>query len=299
MIRTFGADAVTAALPFDRLVPALQRAFRTLAVSPQRHRHDLPGGAALLLMPAWQGDWLGAKIVTVHPDNAARGLDAVHSSYLLSRASTGEPVALIDGDALTARRTAAASALAASFLSRPGASRLLLLGAGRVASLLPEAHRAVRPIAEVMVWNRGAARRDELVGHLCAAGLEARAVHDLPQAAAAADIISCATLSLTPLVEGAWLRPGTHLDLVGAFTPAMREADPAALNGASVYADTAAALAECGELAGWTETQLAGTLATLCAAGSDRHHADGRTVFKSVGSAIEDLAAAAMVAEAS
>ncbi len=249
-------------------------------------------------MPAWQGDWLGVKLVTVHPDNAARGLDAVHSSYLLSRASTGEPVALIDGDSLTARRTAAASALAASFLSRPDASRLLLLGAGRVASMLPEAHRAVRPIGEVMVWNRGAARRDTLVGHLRAQGFEARAVHDLPEAAAAADIVSCATLSSTPLVEGAWLRPGTHLDLVGAFTPSMREADPAALHGASVYADTPAALDECGELAGWTEARLAGILATLCAAGPGRRRAGERTVFKSVGSAIEDLAAAVMVAEA-
>ena len=296
MIRLVDAAAVAAALPFARLVPALREAFAAPADAPLRHRHPLADGATLLLMPAWRRDWLGVKVVTVHPGNAARGLDAVHSTYLLSRAATGEPVALIDGDALTARRTAAASALAASFLARTDASRLLVVGAGRVAALLPAAHRAVRPIAEVVVWNRGAARRDALVSALRAEGFAARATDDLAAAVAEADIVSCATLATEPLIEGAWLRPGTHLDLVGAYTPGMREADAAALARGPVYADTLAALAECGELAGWTEERLAGTLATLCAGRGGRREAGEITAFKSVGTALEDLAAAVLVA---
>lgn len=245
-------------------------------------------------MPAWQPEWLGVKIVTVHPANVARGHDAVHSTYMLARAETGEPVAIIDGDTLTARRTAAASALASSFLSRPDSSRLLVLGAGRVASLLPAAHRTTRPITEVLLWNRGPARRDTLAARLRADGFTVRLIDDLVEAVAAADIVSTATLASAPLIEGRWLRPGTHVDLMGAFTPQMREADDEALARAAVYADTEAALAECGELAGWTPDRLHGTLAHLCRGQPGRTDAGAITLFKSVGTALEDLAAAVL-----
>ena len=288
------AAATAAALPFDRLVPALQAAFAGEAEVPDRHHHLLPGGATLLLMPAWQRDWLGVKIVTVHPGNPARGMPAVHSAYLLTEAATGRPVLLLDGDTLTARRTAAASALAASFLARPDASRLLLVGAGRVASLLPAAHRSVRRVREVRIWNPTAARAEALVAALRADGFDASRTDDLPAAAAWADVISCATLSTVPLIQGAWLRPGTHLDLVGAFTPAMREADEAAIRRARVFVDTLAALHEAGELAGLREADLCGTLATLCQGGAGRLE-DEVTAFKSVGTALEDLAAAVLV----
>ena len=295
-MRTLDAVATTAALPFDRLVPALREAFAGNAQVPDRHHHALPGGATLLLMPAWDRDWLGVKIVTVHPGNAARGLPAVHSTYLLSEAATGRPALLLDGDALTARRTAAASALAASFLARPEASRLLLAGAGRVASLMPAAHRTVRPVRDVRVWNPTAARADALVAALRSDGFDAARTDDLQGAAAWADIISCATLSTEPLIQGAWLRPGTHLDLVGAFTPAMREADEDAMRRARVFVDTTAALHEAGELAGLAEDDLRGTLATLCRGGAGRL-GDEVTAFKSVGTALEDLAAAVLAME--
>ncbi len=288
------AAATAAALPFDRLVPALHAAFAAEAEVPDRHHHPLPGGATLLLMPAWQRDWLGVKVVTVHPGNAARGMPAVHSTYLLTEAATGRPALLLDGDTLTARRTAAASALAASFLARPDASRLLLVGAGRVASLLPAAHRSVRRIREVRVWNPTAARADTLAEALRTDGFDAARTDDLPAAAAWADIISCATLSTAPLIQGAWLRPGTHLDLVGAFTPAMREADEDAIRRARVFVDTLAALHEAGELANLTERDVRGTLETLCRGGAGRQ-ADEITAFKSVGTALEDLAAAMLV----
>ncbi len=295
-MRMLDAAATAAALPFDRLAPALRTAFAGDAEVPHRHHHSLPGGATLLLMPAWQRDWLGVKIVTVHPGNAARGMPAVHSTYLLSDAATGRPALLLDGDTLTARRTAAASALAASFLARPDASRLLLVGAGRVASLLPAAHRSVRRVREVRVWNPTAARADALVAILRADGFDAARTDDLPAAAAWADIISCATLSTAPLIQGAWLHPGTHLDLIGAFTPAMREADEAAMRGARVFVDTLAALHEAGELAGLDEADLCGTLATLCRGGAGRLGGEV-TAFKSVGTALEDLAAAVLAME--
>ncbi len=218
----------------------------------------------------------------------------MHATYLLSDLETGAPIALLDGDVLTARRTAAASGLAASFLAREDASRLLLLGAGRVASLLPEAHAAVRPIRAVEVWNPTRERGERLVAALREAGFEADRVDDLPGAIARADIVSAATLSRTPLIEGRWLRPGTHVDLVGAYTPEMREADPAAIARASVFADTAAALHECGELAGMGPEELRGTLAGLCRGGMGRRSADEITLFKSVGTALEDLAAATL-----
>ncbi len=247
-------------------------------------------------MPAWQpGGLLGVKLVTVFPGNRACGLASVGSSYLLCDGATGRHLALLDGDTLTARRTAAASALAASFLARPDAARLLVVGAGHVAALLPEAHAAVRPLRTVTVWNRSAAGADTLAGRWRAAGFDARAVTDLRAAVAEADIVSCATLATAPLVQGAWLRPGTHLDLIGSFTPAMREADEAAVRGARVFVDTEVALAEAGDLVGLAPGELAGSLTDLCKGAPGRTSAAETTLFKSVGTALEDLAAAGLV----
>lgn len=292
-MRVVDAAATEAALPWDRLIPALRDAFIAGAEAPPRHRHALPGGT-LLLMPAWQADWLGVKLVTVHPGNAPQGLPAVHSTYLLSDVRTGRPVALLDGDTLTERRTAAASALAASYLARPDASRLLLVGAGRVARLLAPAYAAVRTLTQVEVWSRTPARSDALAAELRAMGFKAVRADGLEAAVGRADIVSCATLATEPLVRGAWLRPGAHLDLIGAFTPAMREADAEAVARAAVFVDTEAAMAEAGELAGVPASEVRGTLATLCRGGPARGSAGEVTLFKSVGAAIEDLAAAVL-----
>ena len=295
-MRLLDAAQTAAALPFPELIDALAAAFAAPSTVPMRHHHALPEGAALLLMPAWQDTVMGVKVVTVHPGNAALGRPAVNATYLLSALATGAPLVLLDADVLTARRTAAASALAARFLARADARRLLVVGAGRVASLMAEAHASVRAIDEVEIWNRSPAGAERLAADLQDRGMVARAVRDLPAAVARADVLSCATLSCTPLIEGAWLRPGTHLDLVGAYTPAMREADPVALDRARVFADAPAALQECGELAGWTEARLAGTLVGLCTGAPGRGGADEITLFKSVGTALEDLAAARLAA---
>ena len=300
-LRLIDAVSVRAGLPYPALIEALRAAFRAGASVPLRHRHALPEAASLLLMPAWQGRAaLGVKIVTVMPGNGARGMPAVSSTYLLCDGETGEHLAAIDGGALTARRTAAASALAGDYLARADAARLLIVGSGHVAGELAQAWRAVRPIGPVAVWNVRAAGAERLAGSLRAVGFAAEATDDLPGAVAAADIVSCATLATAPLIQGAWLAPGTHVDLVGGYLPTMREADDEAVRRARVFVDTDAALAEAGDLmqpaASGALGSIAGSLTALCRGEvSGRGDAAEITLFKSVGSAIEDLAAAGLI----
>ena len=300
------AARTRASLPFDRLIPALRHAFIAGATAPLRHRHDLPQPdgttAALLLMPAWRADnLLGVKLVSVFPGNRARGLPAVSSSYLLCDATTGRHLAVIDGTEITGRRTVGASALAGSFLARPNAASLLVVGCGHIGGLLPAAWAAVRPIARVQVWNHRPAGAERLAARLRDEGFAATAAANLEAAVREADIVSCATLARAPLVRGAWLRPGTHLDLVGGFTPSMREADDEAVGRAHVFIDTEAALAEAGDLLDplasgvLRREDIAGDLAGLCRElVPGRRSAEEITLFKSVGSALEDLAAAAL-----
>jgi ornithine cyclodeaminase len=308
-MRIFDAAATRHALSFDALIPALRALFAEGCVVPPRHVHEIASatgeGLTSLLMPAWiPGRYFCLKVVNVAPGNAARGLPALHASVLLHDAATGAPLALIDGDQITARRTAAASALAASFLARADARHLLVVGAGRVARLLPAAYRVVRPIEQVTVWARRSQEAEALAHALADAGVAAAASTDLERAVAEADVVSVATLATEPLIEGRWLRPGTHLDLIGSFTPAMREADDACFAGAAVYVDTEEAMQKSGDLLGplgrgvLAAADVRGTLATL-ARGEARGRRDAaeRTVFKSVGTALEDLAAAILVHE--
>ncbi len=291
-----------ASLTFARLIPALREAFIAGAETPLRHRHALPDGT-LLLMPAWQDSAaLGVKIVSVFPGNGKLGLNSVSSTYLLCDGATGRHLAIIDGNEITGRRTAAASALAGSFLARTDASSLLLVGAGHVAAMMADAWRAVRPIRRVRVWNIRPARAMTLANELSAQGFDATAAGDLEAAVGEADIVSCATLATEPLVRGAWLRPGAHLDLIGAFKPDMRECDDEALRRARVFIDTEAALTEAGDLVqpinagAFAHDAIAGSLYTLCRGETPgRTAAEEITLFKSVGSAIEDLAAARLV----
>ena len=314
-MRLIDAAATQAALPLARLIPALRAMFACGAQVPLRHSHVLQAGrvgeVTSLLMPAWtlpgQGAaYYGVKIVNIAPGNAALGLPGLHASYLLHDAATGVPLALIDGDQITARRTVAASALAASFLARADARHLLVVGAGRVAALLPEAYRAVRDIRRITVWARQPAAAQQLAQRWQAQGWDARAAPDLAEAVAQADIVSCATLATAPLVRGRWLQPGSHLDLIGGFTPAMREADDDCFQGAALFIDTDEALAKAGDLLSpmsrgvFGATDVQARLADLCCGQHPgRRSAAERTVFKSVGSALEDLAAAMLAWQAS
>jgi ornithine cyclodeaminase len=295
------------ALPFDALITALEAMFIAGCETPLRHTHkidvaDSPAGT-VLIMPAWQpGRLLGIKTVNIFSGNAARGLPGLYSTYVLYDAATGRPLAQIDGNEITSRRTAAASALAARYLAREDACRLLVVGSGRVAQLLPEAYSAVRPLTSVAVWSRRPETAQALARQWCDAGIDAIATTDLAAAAARADIVSCATLATEPVVNGEWLRPGTHLDLIGSFAPHMREADDACFAGSRLYVDTSEALQKSGDLLGpmsrgvFEASDVRGTLEALCRGeASGRRSASERTVFKSVGTALEDLAAAALV----
>ena len=305
-MRIISADDIHRLLDYPSLVDALRDMFRAGCEVPLRHHHTIAGPAqdaspgTLLLMPAWQiGRSLGIKIVTVFPDNARLSLPAVHGTYILLDAATGAPRALLDGTALTLRRTAAASALAADYLARRDSAVHLMVGTGALAPHLAAAHAAMRPIRETRIWSRDPAKAEVLAAHLAAAGTAAAPAPDLAEAAASADIVTCATLASEPLIRGAWLRPGTHLDLVGGYTPQMREADDEAVRRARVYIDTDAALSEAGDILQPLQSgvlgreNIAGDLFGLargeCASRRDPAEI---TLFKSVGTALEDLAAA-------
>jgi alanine dehydrogenase len=292
-------------LDYPSLVDALAAGFAADWTVPVRHHYSIPmpnePEQTLLLMPAWEaGQAIGMKLATITPGNGPRGLPAVNAVYLLVDGPTGQPRALIEGASLTVRRTAAASALAARYLARRDASRMLMVGAGALSRPLIEAHCSQRSIKRVQLWARDTGKRDAKVKELAALGLPVEPADDLERAAREADLISCATLSKEPLVRGAWLKPGAHLDLVGAFTPEMRESDDAAVGRASLFCDTrAGALKEGGDLviplkAGLiTEAAIKADLADL-ARGKHQGRAseDEVTLFKSVGTAIEDFAAA-------
>ena len=303
-MKQFDTAATAQALAFPALVAALERMFVAGCEVPPRQVHAVGEALITLLMPAWvPGRYFGLKVVNVAPGNAALGLPGVFATYQLFDANTGAPLAAIDGGEITARRTVAASALAASRLARADARRQLIVGAGRVGGLLAQAYRAVRAIDDVMVWSRDERSALRLVVRLAAEGIPARVVTDLATAAATADIVSCATLAAEPLIQGEWLAPGTHLDLIGGFTPAMREADDACFAGADVWIDTDEALVKAGDLlhpiasGALRREDVRGTLADLCAWPAAPRDPLARTVFKSVGTALEDLAAAILVYE--
>lgn len=317
-MRFFDGAAVDAALSYPALVDVLEAAFIKGAIAPPRHHHAVPldgrPEATLLLMPAWEaleagsalaGRFMGVKAVTVFPDNDSRGKPAVFGTYVLLSAETGEALAVMDATRLTAWRTAAASALASRRLSRPDSARLLMVGAGALAPFLIRAHASVRPIRDIAIWNRSQARAQDLVKALAQFGLQATVVSDLAHAAAQADIIATATLSAAPLIHGAWLQPGTHLDCVGAFKPGMRETDDDVVRRARIFVDTrAGAFAEAGDILQPLEAGIIGKEAVqgdlfdlARGTGAGRASAGEITLFKSVGAAIEDLATAVAVYE--
>jgi ornithine cyclodeaminase len=319
-MRIVSADDIQKALTYRALIDALAHAFRSDIEVPARHHHTVPtagADATLLLMPAWlvsvaarpdakpapafagsaaDGErFIGCKIVTVFPDNAKAQHPSVHGQYLLLSGETGEPLAMMDGRALTAWRTACASALASRYLSREDASHLVMVGAGALAPHLIRAHASVR--------NRTRARAISLGFGIAVAGIEVDIAEDLEAAVAQADIVSCATLAAQPLIKGAWLKKGAHLDLVGGFTPKMREADDQAVKRARIFVDTRAGAAkEAGDIVVPLRKKIIdakairGDLFDLTAGKVKGRTSDTQiTLFKSVGTAVEDLAAAMLV----
>lgn len=311
-MKLFGSGDIDAALTFPGLIDTLADAFRREVVTPPRTNHKIerPGEeAVLLIMPAWstpdaETPYIGTKILSVFFGNGARNLPGVMGAYLLMNGRTGEPLAVMDGNRLTLWRTAAASALASRYMSNPEASHMLMVGAGSLAPFLIKAHRAVRPLTDIAIWARRPEAAAAVVEELAADGIEARAVEDLEGEARTADIISCATNATEPLIHGRWLKRDAHLDLVGAFTMQMREADADALERARVVVDSKKAIDEGGDVAigidegSYSAERIAGTMADLCHGRIVGRSEDGEiTLFKSVGVALEDLAAAIAVWE--
>jgi ornithine cyclodeaminase/alanine dehydrogenase-like protein (mu-crystallin family) len=284
------------------IVEAIREAFKSEVTAPVRSHHDTAPNTTFLLMPAWTKGFIGLKTVVLKTDNAAKGLPTVQASYLLFDGDTGATLSVIDGTELTRRRTAAASALAADYLARKDASTLVMVGAGALAPHFVRAHASVRPIRRVLAYNRTRQNAEALVKSL-AGEFSAEVVTDLAKAVGEADIVSCVTTSTEPIVKGAWLKPGTHVDLAGAFKPPMRETDGEVVARASVYVDTRdGALAEAGDLlrardeGKFRMEDVRGDLFDLCRGTvQGRKSAAEITLFKSCGTGIEDLAAAIML----
>ncbi len=299
-------DQTRNALPFPDLIDALAEMFRSGCTMPTRHHHDfeIPGepDGTMLLMPAWvPGGYAGVKVVNVVPGNSERNLPAVHGQYLLSDARTGEMLAMIDGGELTARRTAAASALAARYLARSDARHLLVLGTGRLAPNLIAAHMAIRSIEEVTIWGRSQEKTAQFARDLDGQlPIRIQAASSLRDALGLADIVSAATLSTEPLIKGDLLKPGAHVDLVGAFKPTMRESDDDLIERAEIYVDTRdGCLSEGGDIVQplksglITPGDIKADLYELCRGEHPGRQSDTTiTMFKSVGAALEDLAGA-------
>ena len=305
-MRTFSSDEVERLLDYPSLIQKLYEFFSEGCTVPMRQRYDLPGGTdgSMLIKPAWrEGGPVLVKIVNVFPSNTDNNLPSVNGVVMLFDGVTGVPVAALDGQTLTNRRTAATSALASRFLSRENSSTHLIVGTGQVAFQLARVYRTIRPIKKTLVWGRSSEKAALFVRRLSDVGVEATVSKNLRAATEVSDIISCATLAIQPLIRGDWLSPGVHLDLVGGYRPDMREADDVAITRCRIYADTLeGALSEAGDLTqpigkGLISSEvLEGELSDICRGTvTGRQNPEECTLFKSVGSAIEDLAAAELV----
>ena len=305
-MQVFDADQVRERAPLPGLIDCLERMFRDGAAVPPRAILEMPGGNQFLVMPAFAQDGSAAvKLVTYLPGNTGRGLPTVQGTIVVF-SPDGTPVAALDGTMVTRLRTAAASALASKHLSRADSSRLTLVGTGALAPWMAVAHAVVRPIERIDVWGRRPERvaaTIEAVRELVASRVEVRAASSLEESVCAADVVTCATSSATPLVAGAWLKPGAFVDLVGSFSPSMRESDDEAVRRARIFVDSfEGALAEAGDLLDpmargvIARERVEGELADLVRGRvTGRRTAEEITLFKSVGTALEDLAAAQLV----
>jgi len=304
-------EQVHAALDYSSLVDSLQRQHRedVEAVEDILLEQPAPSGALthFLARAAWQrGRAFGIKLATVFPDNeaAGTGLPNIQGAYVLFDGTNGRPEACIDGTALTLWKTAADSALGARFLARRQARTMLMVGAGALAPHLIAAHTTVRPsIRRVEIWNRTPARAATLAGTMSGGPLTVAASADLEAAVRHADLISCATMATAPLIRGAWLKPGAHLDLVGGYTPATREADDEAARRCKLFVNARwTTLGHCGDLVGpmhagvVSEDEVLADLFELCRGRHPGRRSDDEiTFYKNGGGGHLDLMTARFV----
>ena len=309
-MKVYDRENVASSLQYEILIEALRKAFSSKITAPERVQHTIKNkngsDATLLLMPAWKiGEHIGIKIVSVFPENTTNNMNAVHANYFLMNANDGKPVAVMDGTELTLRRTACASALAADYLVNKNVDTLLMIGTGNLAPHMIKAHCVVRNYSRILIWGRNEEKAERLALSLNIKDKEILAKNDLKEALNVANVISCATLTQKPLIMGDWIKPGQHLDLVGAFTPDMAEADSKAIAKSKVVVDTyEGALSESGELINALkegrikkEHILSDLRELVLEEKKIRKDSNDITLFKSVGTALEDLAAAELVIE--
>lgn len=300
-------EKISGYLDYPKLIAALKEIFQSDYTLPLRHHHfyktENGDENTLILMPVWNNEFMGMKQVTVAPANAAQNMPSIFAQYILSNSKTGQPLALMNAAELTSRRTACTSALASSYLSREDSENLLVVGGGKVAQHLVQAHLAVRNFKKVNVWMRNTEKLNGFIISLKEQGIEAEAVTNLEKSAREADVISCATLSKTPVIKGEWVKPGTHLDMIGSHKPDTRETDDEAIKKSSIFVDSRmGALHETGELALPIASGIisekdvkADIVELIKGIHPGRTSADEITLFKSAGLAVEDLAAALLV----
>jgi alanine dehydrogenase len=312
VMHVLGATEIRTLAAMPHLIDCLRDAFRDAPQPPGRQVTPIPGGRGgrlLLYMPAFDREGGGAiKLATVFPDNNTKGLPTIQAALVVF-SSMGTPVALLDGAMVTRLRTSAASALASSYLSRADSERLVVVGTGALAPYMALAHCTVRPIRRVDVAGRHEDRARQTVTEirdLVGEEIAVEVAPSLEKVVPAADIVSCATSSAEPVLAGKWLRPGTFLDLVGSFSPARREADDEAVVRSRIFVDTfEGALTEAGDLLQPLERgvidreRIEGELSDLVSGRAlGRRKPDEIILFKSVGTAVEDLAAAKLIVAA-
>ena len=292
---------------FTELISEIKNHFNSdEVIVPMRQHHDFPNpevqaDSTLLLMPAWNPSKnAGVKIVTVSPENGQFDLPSIQGTYIYFDAIKGSIKAILEAKSLTVKRTAAASALASSYLSKENSNSLLMIGTGALSTNLIKAHISVRPIKEIFVWGRNFDKAKAICKQLESEKFSISAIKTIEEKISDVDIISCATLSKTPLILGKHLKKGQHIDLVGAYKKDMREADDETISRASVFVDTfQGGLKESGDIViplengTLTKEEIKADLFELCSnKKTGRKSEEEITVFKSVGHALEDLAAA-------
>lgn len=308
-MRFISSEEIEKYTNYQELIKQLRGAFQKEYNIPKRHHHQYPNPkegieSTLLLMPAWDdGENLGVKIVNVSPNNTKHGLPTIQGNYLLYDQQNGTPKAIFDAKMLTIKRTAATSALASEYLSRQDSSCLLMIGNGALAPELIKAHVTVRPIQKVYVWGRNFDKSVNVCNQLAQLNIPIIPVDNYLGVMGEADIVSCATLSPIPLIFGDNISEGQHYDLVGAYKPDMREADDRFISSVSIHVDNyEGATIETGDLAiplrdGLISIEsIHSELFELCRMEKrGRENEEEITCFKSVGHALEDLAAAKLI----
>ncbi|WP_367716590.1 ornithine cyclodeaminase [Nitratireductor sp. GISD-1A_MAKvit] len=301
-MKVFDAAAVHAALPWPKLIDALLQAHRgAMPVSDVVVQNDpADTGNQFITLPGWvPGGPIAVKMVGVFPGNERLSPPQPNVQGLVAMfdGETGAPVLVADGAAMTARKTAGDSALGSLLLSREDAQVLLVVGAGALAPHFAAAHLAARPsLKRVLIWNRTVRKAEEVADSLRRNGVDAQSVADIDEAAASADVITCVTMSDRTLIRGALLKPGTHLDLVGAYMTSLRETDDEALTRGRVFVDTRCGMENTGDLGpalasgAINAAQIAGDHFDLAQGRvQGRRTADEITVFKNVGGAHLDV----------